>query len=106
MNSFPWHQYLNINTDPNWQVKMFTDVLLNIMSNFIPNETKRFVHRHPPWITKPLIAMLNKKNMLFKNYKKHRYKEEDKVRHDVFRIECQIAVEIPKLSYLTNMGIK
>ena len=44
MTSFPWRQHLNINTDPNWQVKTFTDILLNIMSNFIPNEIKRFAH--------------------------------------------------------------
>ena len=104
MTSFPWFQHLNINTDPNWQVKAFTDTFLNIMSNFIPNETKRFVPRDPPWITKPLKTMLNRKNRLFKNYKKHRYKEEDKVRLDAFRIECQIAVATSKSSYLTNMG--
>ena len=50
------------------------------MSNFIPNETKRFVPRDPPWITKPLKTMLNRKNRLFKNYKKHGYKAEDKAR--------------------------
>ena len=98
MTSFPWHQQLNINTDPNWQVKTFTDILLNIMSNFIPNETKRFVPRDPPWITKSLKAMLNRKNRLFKDYKKHHYKEEDKVRLDAFRLECQNAVETAKLS--------
>ena len=53
------------------------------MSNLIPNEIKKFVHRDPPWITKPLKTMLNRKNRLFKNYKKHRYKEEDKVRLEV-----------------------
>ena len=61
MISFPWRQHLNLNTDPNWQVKAFTDIFLNIMSNFIPNETKRFVPRDPPWITKSLKTMLNKK---------------------------------------------
>ena len=71
------------------------------MSNFIPNETKRFVPRGPPWITK---TMLNMKNRL--NYKRHRYKEEDKVRLEVFRIECKKAVETAKSSYLTNMGNK
>ena len=65
MTSFPWFQHLNINTDPNWQVKTFTEIFLNIMSNLIPNETKRFVPRDPPWITKPLKTMLNRKNRLF-----------------------------------------
>ena len=61
MTSYPWRQHLNINTDPNWQVKTFTDILLNIMSNFIPNEIKRFVPRDPPWVTKALKTMLNRK---------------------------------------------
>ena len=106
MTTFPWLQHLNINTDPNWQVKTFTENFLNIMSNFIPNETKRFVPRDPPWITKPSKTMLNRTNRLFKNYKRHRYKEQDKVRLGVFRIECQEAVATAKLSYLTNMGNK
>ena len=47
MAIFPWVQHLNI------------------MSNFIPNEVKRIVPRDPPWITKPLKAMLNRKNRFF-----------------------------------------
>ena len=55
MISFPWRQHLNLNTDPNWQVKAFTDIFLNMsMSNFIPNETKRFIPRGPPGITKSM----------------------------------------------------
>ena len=76
------------------------------MSQFIPNETKRFVPRDPPWITKSLKCMLNRKNRLFKHYEKHGYKEGDKVRLHVFRIECQKAVETSKLSYLANMRNK
>ena len=33
------------------------------MSDYIPNETKRFVPRDPPWITKPIKTMLNRKNI-------------------------------------------
>ena len=40
------------------------------MSNFIPNETKRFVPRNPPWTIKPLKTMLNRVNRLFNNYKR------------------------------------
>ena len=49
--------------------------------------------------------MLNSKNR-FKNYKRHGYKSEYKVRLDNFRRECQDAVEIAKVNYLTNMGNK
>ena len=76
------------------------------MSHFIPDEIKGFVPRDPSWMTKSLKTMLNRKNRLFKNDMKHRYKEEDKVRLEVFRIECQKAVETAELFYLTNMGNK
>ena len=104
--NFPWRQHLNINTDPNWQVKTFTDIFLNIMSNLIPNETKRFVPCDPPWITQPLKTMLNRKNRLYKSYKRHGYKNENKLRLDTFRIECQQAVATAKSSYLINLGNK
>ena len=77
---------------------------LSIVTNFIPNETKRFVPRDPPWITKPLKPMLNRNNGLFKNYKNYGYKVENKVRLDTLRIECRQAVETAKLSYLRNLG--
>ena len=51
MTNFPWLQHLSLNTDPNWHVKTFIDTVLNIMSNFVPNETKRFVPLDPPWIS-------------------------------------------------------
>ena len=50
--------------------------------------------------------MLNRKNGFSKNYKKHRYKKEDKVRLAAFRIESQTAVETAKLAYLTNIENK
>ena len=106
MCSFPWFQHLSTNPDPNWQVKTFTKMFLNIITNFIPNEIKRIVPRDPPWITKPLKTMLNRKNRLFKNCKRHGYKSEDKGRLVNFRKECQEAVKIAKLSDMTNMGNK
>ena len=50
--------------------------------------------------------MLRKKNRLYKNYKRHGYQADDKIRLDAFRIECQQAVEMTKLFYLTNLGDK
>ena len=76
------------------------------MSNFIPNEIKRIVPRDPPWITKELKTMLKRKNRLYKNYKKHGYREEDKVRLEEFREECKNAVDKSKQSYLINLGKK
>ena len=62
MSNFPWLQHFNLNPDPNWQVKTFTEIFLNIMSNFIPNENETIIPRDLPWITKPLKTMLKRKN--------------------------------------------
>ena len=106
MENFPWSQQLNLNTDPNWQVKTFHEIFLNIMVSFIPNEIKKCVPRDPSWINKSLKTLLKKKNRLYHNYKKHGYKEEDKIRLECFRTECKEAVEFAKLSYLSNLGSK
>ena len=106
MSKFPWLQHFSLNSDVNWQAKTFTEIILNIMSNFVPNEVKKIVPRDPPWFTKPLKSMLNRKNRLFKNYKRHGYKEEDKLRLQNFRQECKEAVESAKMSYLNNLGKK
>ena len=76
------------------------------MSNFVPNEVKRFNPRDPPWLSKSLKKLLKKKNRLFSSYKSHGYKDDDKVRLDAFRIECRDAVEQAKSSYTINLGNK
>ena len=47
-----------------------------------------------------------KKNRLCYNYKRHGYKEEDKLRSETFRTECKEAVGSAKLSYLAHLGSK
>ena len=79
MENFPWEQHLNLNPDPNWQANEFTKIILNIMSNCIPHETKKVQPRDSPWITKPLKAMIRRKNRLYKAYKKHGFQIEDKI---------------------------
>ena len=62
------------------------------MTNFIPNETITVKPRNPPWITKPIKTMLNKQSRLFKNFKKHGYKTDDKHRLDSYREKCKKAI--------------
>ena len=76
------------------------------MSNFIPNETKRITPRDPPWLTKTLKTLLKKKNRLYSSYKRHGYRDEDKLRLDALRIECQKSVELVKRNYTLNLGSK
>ena len=66
-------------------MKTFTDIILNIMANFVPHETKTIIPCDSPWITRQLKTMLNRKNRLYKNYKRHGYKEDGWLRLDAFR---------------------
>ena len=84
------------NPNPNWQVETFNEVVLNIMNNFVPYEVKKYVPRVPPWINNNLKTLLKKKNRLFKNFKKHGYREENRLRLHAFRNECNEAVELAK----------
>ena len=106
MSNFPWHEQLNLNQDVNWQTTFFTETVLNIMSNFIPNEIKKISSRDPPWLDKPLKTLLRKKNRLYKNYKKHGYREEDKIRLDIFRNECKLKVNESRANYLQKLGME
>ena len=104
--SFPWEQQFTLNNDVDWQVKLFNETLLNVMSNFVPNEIKKINPRVPPWVDKHLKSKLNKKNRLYKNYKKHGYKDADKVRLDLFREECSSDIDKAKNDYLKRLGDK
>ena len=75
------------------------------MTNFIPNETIIVKPRNPPWITKPIKTMLNKQSRLFKNFKKHGYRADDKSRLDIFRQECKKAIDNSREMYLKQMGL-
>ena len=93
MTSFPWAQQLSLNTNPNWQVKTFRDTFFNIMGNFIPNKVKKFYPRDSPWINRELKTLLKKKDRLYKNYKRHNYRNEDKLRLDTFRAKSIISIK-------------
>ena len=103
---FPWSNHFSDNLDPNWQVEQFNEILLNIMSNFIPNETIKIKPRDPPWITRAIKSLLNKQSRLFRNYKKHGYKNLDKIRLESFSEECRKSIEKAKESYLQNIGFR
>ena len=65
---FRWQAHLNNITCPDEQVKLLNEVLLNIYSNFIPNEVKTIRPRQAPWITKSVKNFLRNENRAYKNF--------------------------------------
>ena len=62
--SFPWVQHFNNNRDIDWQVNSFTEIFLNTMANFIPNNIIKVVPSDPPWINNSLKRMMNKQTRI------------------------------------------
>ena len=54
---FNWDKALLIN-DVDKQTAIFSDTLMNIMQNFVPNETIICDDRDPPWINKELKRLI------------------------------------------------
>ena len=92
ISSFPWEDHFRGNADVNWQVKSFNEIILNIMCKFIPNKSIKVIPRDPPWIDKRLKTMLNRQQRLYKNFKRHGFKNEDKIQIEVSRQECNAAI--------------
>ena len=65
---FRWREHLENLTCPNEQVKLLNEVLLNIYTNFIPNEVKTIRPRQAPWIKRTIKNFLRKKNHAYKNF--------------------------------------
>ena len=60
-NLFDWESSLN-NLDVNEQVFVFNETIMNIMSNFVPNELVTCDDQDPPWMNnyiKNLIVVIN-----------------------------------------------
>ena len=48
--AFDWDRALS-QLSPDEQVNTFNEAIMNIAKNFIPNETKTFKPKDPPWLT-------------------------------------------------------
>ena len=58
-------------TCPSHQVKILNEVLLNMFSNFIPNELVTVKPKNVPWITRSIKSMIQKKNHAYKTFMKN-----------------------------------
>ena len=106
ISEFPWHDNLNRYSNPNCQVGLFNKCILNIMSNFVPNETKAVCPQEPRWINRNIKNLLRHQNKIYKRYKKNGYKNEDKVIIDRLRKDCFEAIKNAKENHLRNLGKK
>ena len=64
---FVWDKSLCIN-DVDKQVAIFNDTLMNLMQNFVSNETIICDNRDPPWMNKEIKQLIERKKQFHKRF--------------------------------------
>ena len=106
ISEFPWHQHLSKYTNPNHQVAFLNKTILNVISNFVPNETKIFRPSDPPWLNKNIKQALKKHNKTYKQYIKNGSLPADKVIWENSKTEVNKMILESKESYLKKQGFR
>ena len=70
IKDFDWENKLSL-IDINDQVVLFNETIVNIISNFIPNETMTLDDRDPPCFNKNIKNMINYKNVIYNKLIRH-----------------------------------
>ena len=106
IQAFPWNNCLSSLADPSDQVELLNSTIINIMSNFIPNEVKRYRPSQPAWFNDKIRNRLRKQNELYRKYKYKGYLSSDKINLDTFRSDTANIIESTKEKYLMSQGVK
>ena len=72
IQGFDWDKAL-LDESAGEKASILTKTLLNIMSNFIPNEIVTIDDRDPPWINNKIKSLIKNKTEYFKNCDKPNY---------------------------------
>ena len=104
MTVVQWGLLLNKNHNPNAQVKLLNQTILNIITNFVPSSTFSSNMNKPKWITREIKNKLRKQKTFYKKYRLNGFREEDKVAVDKLRDESFQAIKISKENYLMSLG--
>ena len=106
ISTFPWEAELRNHKDPNRQVKILNETILNIMSNFVPHENKTICPREPEWMNGNIKKILRNLNKVFKRYRRNGYKNDEKIIVDRLKTESQELILKAKEKYLKDLGAK
>ncbi len=71
IDMFPWFDTFLELECPDLQVGHMNEILLNIFSNFIPNEIIKVRSRQAPWMTQSIKNFIRKKNKAYKTFIKN-----------------------------------
>ena len=104
IQGFEWDKTL-LGKSTEEKASILTKAILNIMSNFIPNEIVTIDDRDPPWINNKIKSLIKNKTECFKNCVKPNNPES--IRHfEQMQDTLQKSIEISKQKYYFKLSRK
>ena len=101
INEFNW-QRVFLNTNVNEKVDIFNSTILNIFSNFILHISVVCDGKDPPWFNKKIRALIQEKNVAFKNYRNNKGNIDLKCRLKYLQTCLNASIEVAKEKYYHN----
>ena len=92
--------------NPNEQVHLLNKTILNIMSNFVPNEERKVRPVDPPCLSDDIRRRLRKHNKIYKKFKRDGFKDEEKAKIEQSKSKINNAIQTAKEKYLQREGNK
>ena len=89
-------------TNVNEKVDIFNSTILNILSNFIPHEFVVCDDKDPPWFNKKIGALIQEKNLAFKNYCNNSSNITSKCCLKYLQTHLNASIEVAKEKYYQN----
>ena len=74
--------------------------MINVFNNYCPNKIIPCHDKDAPWMTDDIKRLLKEKEVIYKQYVKNGFRDEDKKSLNNKQRECSLAISTSKESYL------
>ena len=100
-------QYLEFSDlEPNVMVDKFTEIILSIIAESVPNRVISVNEKDPIWITKEVKTAIKRKHRIYNKYIKGGSKQEDWEQVGIVRNQTTHLIDEAKESYFKSLGKK
>ena len=105
ITDFNWDRAF-LNTNVNEKVSIFSSTILNILSNFIPDETIVCDDKDPPWFNRTIKSLIKEKKDTFNKYRKNKNNIQLLQHLRILQEKLNSFIGVSKQNYYSRMSAK
>ena len=105
VTDFNWDRAF-LNTNVNEKVSIFSNTILNILSNFIPHETIVCDDKDPPWFNRTIKSLIQEKKDTFNKYRKNKNNIQLLQHLRILQEKLNSFISVSKQNYYSRMSAK